>query len=127
METVDFITLESRDDLIVSFAIGGEYPGDVISLTLLRMPKYEFCLGPDERGVKISRDDLPESEEDMLAAIRWEGTKVSLLTTEGRRYELDVHHVDGDEVREAKRILRKMNADPAFRLEIVERPGGHGS
>jgi hypothetical protein len=39
METVDFITLESGDDLIVSFAIGGEYPGDVISLTLLRTPK----------------------------------------------------------------------------------------
>ena len=124
MEPVDFITLESGDDLIVSFAIAGGYPGDVISLTLLRTPKYELFLDPDERGVNISRDDLLESEEDMLAAIRWEGTTVSLLTTEGRKYELDVHRVRDEEIREARRILGKMNADRSFRMEIVEQPGG---
>lgn len=123
MEPVDFITLESGDDLIVSFAIAGGYPGDVISLTLLRTPKYELFLDPDERGVNISRDDLLESEEDMLAAIRWEGTTVSLLTTEGRKYELDVHRVRDEKIREAKRILGKMNADRSFRMEIVEQPG----
>ena len=38
METVNFITTEIGDDLIVSFAVAGDDPVDVISLTLLRTP-----------------------------------------------------------------------------------------
>ena len=55
MHRVDFITTERGDDLIVSFAIvAGDFPGDILSLTLLRTPKYEFILDPDERGVSVS-------------------------------------------------------------------------
>ncbi len=53
MYPVNFITTQQGDDLIVSFAVAGNFPGDVLSLTLLRTPKYEFILDPDERGVTI--------------------------------------------------------------------------
>jgi len=120
METVEFITTESGDDLIVSFAIAGRNdPVDVISLTLLRLPKYEFIREPDERGVHISRDDVLESDEDMLESIRWEGTTVRIATRDGRRYALDVRRVSDDEARQAKEILGAMNADHAFKLEVV--------
>jgi hypothetical protein len=124
METVDFITTESGDDLIVSFAIAGGCPGDVISLTLLRTPKYEFILDPGERGVNISREDILESEEDMLESIRWEGAIVRIATADGRRYELDVRRVEREEAREAKRILGTMNADHSFRMEIIQQEAG---
>ena len=55
MHRVNFITTEQKDDLIASFAVAaGDFPGDILSLTLLRTPKYEFVLGPDERGVSVS-------------------------------------------------------------------------
>ena len=49
-EVVAFITIEEGDDLIVSFAIADEEPGEIVSLTLLRTPKYEFILPTDERS-----------------------------------------------------------------------------
>ena len=44
MDHVDFITTETGDDLIVSFAICGDESGEVRSLTLFRTPKYEFIM-----------------------------------------------------------------------------------
>jgi hypothetical protein len=126
METVDFITTESGDDLIVSFAIAGDCAGDVISLTLLRTPKYEFILDPDERGVNISRDDVLGSEEDMLKSIRWEDTIVRIATRDDRYYVLDVRRVCDDEVQEAKRILGKMNVDHSFEMKLIEQQDGRG-
>jgi len=123
MEFADFLTLEDRVDLIVSFAISGEVPEDVISLTLLRTPKYEPLLPPEERGVWISRDDRPKIPRDMLAAVNWQGDTVVLVSTSGQRYEVDVHRVDKEEIREAKRILSKMNADGCFRMNM-QRQGG---
>jgi hypothetical protein len=119
METVEFITTESGDDLIVSFAIAGRAdPVDVVSLTLLRTPKYEFILEPDERGVSISHEDMLD-DEDMLESIRWEGTTVRIATRAGRRYVLDVRRVSDEDARQAKEILAAMNADHAFKLEVV--------
>jgi hypothetical protein len=121
METVNFITTEIGDDLIVSFAVAGDDPVDVISLTLLRTPKFEFILDSDERGVNISRDDIPEWEQDMLASVHWAGTNVRIGTRFGRHYTLDVRRVSDDEVQQAKQILRRMNVDHAFKLALSER------
>ena len=126
MEAVDFITTETGTDLIVSFAIPGREPGDVISLTLLRTPKSESLVEPAKRGVSISRDDVPESEGDMLRALRWENTVVIMSTSGGRRYEVDVSHVENEEILEAKRVLGMMNADGSFKLGIIE-PGSGGN
>ena len=133
METVNFITTEFGDDLIVSFAIPRGYPGECISLTLLRTPKYECFLEPHERGVNVSRNDLLEPQNitlepqcNILEAIRWEGTTVRIATRKGRDYELDVRRVGDDEVREAKKVLGAMNADHAFKMEIIEPEDGRG-
>ena len=68
MEIVDFITVESGDDLIVSFAIRGAEPNEIRSLTLLRTPKYEILLDDSERGVNVSDDDGEEGD-DFLEAV----------------------------------------------------------
>jgi hypothetical protein len=114
MYRVNFITTEEGDDLIVSFAIPGDFPGDVLSLTLLRTPKYEFILDPDERGVSISWEE-DEDERELLLGVECYGDKVKLYTTK-REFILDVSRVDDQELRRMRKVLQKMNFDKAIRL-----------
>ena len=117
MYRVDFITTERGDDLIVSFAIaGGDLPGDILSLTLLRTPKYEFILDPDERGVSVSwEEDEDEEENELLLAVERSGDLVKLKTTT-REFLLDVSHVDDDDLRRMRKVFHKMNFDMAIQL-----------
>jgi len=116
MERVAFITTEGGDDLIVSFTLSQAESGEIRSLILLRTPKYELLLDQSERGVSFS-DEAFWEEEDWLRSIEMSGEVVHLRTTM-REYALDVRGVDERELKEAKRILRKMNFDDAFVLRI---------
>jgi len=119
MKNVSFITTEEGDDLIVSFAIQGTDPYDVKSLTLLRTPQYEFILDDAERGVNVSFDDYPDDEVDLLEAGEIERHLVRLVTSL-RQYTLNVQDVDYEEMKQAKRVLKKMNFDERFGLRMVE-------
>lgn len=115
MYRVNFITTEQKDDLIVSFAIAtGDFPGDILSLTLLRTPKYEFILDPDERGVSVSWEE-DEDEQELLLGIEHSGDIVKLNTTR-REFALDVSHVEDAELKRMRKVLQKMNFDKAIRL-----------
>lgn len=118
MECVSFITVQSGDDLILSFAILDADPSDVKSLTLLRTPKYEFFLDDAERGVNVSYDDYPDDEDDLLEEVYIDGHAVR-ITTSHRSYTLDVRDVDRKTMGEAKKILGRMNFDNRFKLQIV--------
>ena len=80
MEQVEFITTESGDDLIVSFAIGRTDPGEIRSLTLMRTPKYEFALDDSERGVSVSDEDRDEDDSDLLEEIEFIGDGVRIAS-----------------------------------------------
>jgi len=115
MHRVDFITTERGDDLIVSFAIAaGDFPGDVLSLTLLRTPKYEFILDPDERGVSVSWEE-DEDGNELLLGVERSGDVVKLKTTT-RQFLLDVSHVEDDDLRRMRKVFHKMNFDGAVQL-----------
>lgn len=118
MENASFITTEDRDDLIVSFAIPVDEPGDVKSLTLLRTAKYEFILDESERGVRVFFDDFPDDENELLDQVAIEGDVVT-ITTNYRTYTVSIADVDDREIHQSKRILKKMNFDGRFRLKIV--------
>ena len=106
-EVVDFITTEDGVDLIVSFAIGTGVPGDVVSLTLLRTPKFEFALPEDERGVSVSHESFPQREGlEHLQRIKVAPPVVSIATTHSL-YELDVSKVDSTELGAAQQILER--------------------
>lgn len=117
MYRVNFITTDQKDDLIVSFAIAGDFPADVLSLTLLRTPKYEFILGPDERGVSVSWEE-DEDESELLLAVECSRDAVKLNTTR-REFTLDVSHVDGGDLSRMRKVLQKMNFDRAIKLTRV--------
>jgi hypothetical protein len=118
MYRVNFITTEKGDDLIVSFAVAaGDFPGDILSLTLLRTPKYEFILDPDERGVSVSWEE-DEDESELLLAVERSKDIVKLETTR-REFTLDVSHVDDDDLRRMRNVLQKMNFDRVIKLTGV--------
>ena len=118
-EVVDFITTEDGDDLIVSFAIATQVPGDVVSLTLIRTPKFEFALPDDERGVSVSHESFPQRDGlEHLQRIRVAPPVVSIATTH-RRYELDVSKVDDGELGSAQRVLERMNFDNRLVLRLA--------
>jgi len=118
MHRVNFITTEKGDDLIVSFAVAtGDFPGDILSLTLLRTPKYEFILDPDERGVSVSWEG-DEGESELLLAVECSKDVVKLNTTR-RELTLDVSHVDDDDLSRMRNVLHKMNFDRAIKLTGV--------
>ena len=117
-EVVEFITTESGNDLIVSFAIAGNEPGHVISLTLIRTPKFEFVLPEDEKGVSVSHESFPVDEGmERLQRIRVAPPVVSISTTR-TRYELDVSKVDPGQLLTVQAVLERMNFDNCFILRL---------
>jgi len=54
------------DDLIVSFAVDDETPGEVLSVILVRTPKFEHLLEPAERGVRVSHERYPDADDEYL-------------------------------------------------------------
>jgi hypothetical protein len=118
MHRVSFITTEQGDDLVMAFAITtGDSSGDVVSLILLRTPKYELFLDPEERGVNVSweKDDI---EDELLLAVEMSGGVVKLKTTK-RKLILDVSKVKDDDLSGMRKVLHRMNFDATMKLEGV--------
>ena len=119
MERVFLMNNQEGDDLIVSFAIEDTEPEETKSLILLRTPKYESVFEDHERGVSVSYDEQPDSEadEDLLIRICIVQNMVTVVS-KYHRYELDVSSVDRAKLADACKILRQMNFDSKFILEI---------
>lgn len=118
VEVVSFLTLQEDDDLIVSFAIADDEPGEVVSLTLLRTPKYEGLLPAEERGVHVSHEaDLKDDEDDRLRRFTLRGS-IATIQTARTQYRLDVSDVGRESLLAAQRILKKMNFDQAFHFDL---------
>ena len=116
MRTVSFIHTESKDDLIVSFALClADDPTDVESLTLLRT-KYEVFLEERERGVKVSFE-LEEKGLLKEVAFHRDAATVHVRTSECS-FELDLRSVERVEIKDMLKVLKLMNFDG--RLEISE-------
>jgi hypothetical protein len=117
MERVDFVTVESGNDLIVSFVIGRTDPDEIRSLILMRTPKHESILDDSERGVSVSDDDRDEDDGDLLKEIEFRGDEVRIVSRNAD-YQLDCSRVDAEELEDAKKTLQAMNFDSRFRFQV---------
>ena len=77
-----------------------------------------MCSEDHERGVNVSHEDKPDIEDDLLRRISLAPDVVTIDSTYNR-YELDVSRVDKKELEKASMILRRMNFDDRFTLEVV--------
>ena len=116
MERVDFVSVETGDDLSVSFVMRRPMdPGEIRSLILSRTPKYEFALDDSERGVSVSDEDRDEDDSDLLERIEFEGDEVR-IASRNADYQLDCSKVDAEELEDAKKTLHAMNFDRRFKI-----------
>lgn len=117
MRTVSFIHTETKDDLIVSFALCvGDDPTDVDSLTLLRTPKYEVFLEERERGVKVS---LELEEKGLLKEVAFDrNAAVVHLTTSECSFDVDVRTVESGEIKDMLKVLELMNFDGRLAISL---------
>ncbi|MBV8415186.1 MAG: hypothetical protein JO251_08250 [Verrucomicrobia bacterium] len=121
-ELVAFITAQTGDDLVISFAVcQPDDPTDIESLTILRTPKYEAFLDEWERGASVSFDrDLEGDETVLLREVVYAlDDKCITLRTDRRTYKLDVRKVDPNELSVMCRVFRKMNFDSSIQLSGV--------
>jgi len=119
METVSFISIEDDPpDLILSFAVWQPELDDIRSLILMRTTEYELFLDEAERGVKFSDEAWLNDEEDMLKKIEFGDDFVRIITNH-HQFELDLRKVDKEEIEQAKTILKRMNFDNCFEIQIV--------
>ena len=119
-ELVSFITIDDEGtDLLVAFALESEDPDEVTSVILMRAPEQERLLPDAERGVRVSHELDPETEDDYLVRLRMTRDRVEIETT-GRAYVLDISRADPEELRGARELLRRMNFDNGFELDLGE-------
>ena len=109
-QPVPFLTVEDEDDWVVSFALGHLGAN---RLTLMRAPRLEFMLQPEQRGVSVGAE--AGQRPSLLVAVQWGARSVDVVSTE-RRYSLDISKVDGNTLAAALRVLGKMNFDQRFQL-----------
>ena len=116
MYKMPFITTEDEHpDMIVSFALG---PSAEKSLTLLRTPKYESILDESERGVSVGTGSNDGLTRELLTHFYWlQGQAV--VTSSRREYRLDLSAVDPEEIRDAKKLLKRMNFDNRFSIHAA--------
>jgi hypothetical protein len=88
---------ETTPDLIVSFAlVPPNDPFGIENLILIRTPKYEGTLPPEEQGVSVSFDGNDDDEKGFLRAFKLNGNEAHAYT--------DTHHYSLN--------LRKVELDP---------------
>jgi hypothetical protein len=122
LELVAFITAQTGDDLVISFAVcKPDDPTDIESLTILRTPKYEAFLDEWERGASVSFDrDLEGDERVLLREVVYASDdKCITLCTDHHTYKLDVRKVDPSELSAMCGVFRKMNFDSSIQLTGV--------
>jgi FMN phosphatase YigB (HAD superfamily) len=120
-EPVAFVSLETGDDLIVSFFVySSEDPTEGRSITLLRDVKWERLLPDEERGVKVS--DEADTEEDwqdnFLVEVRV-GSKALELTSSRYKRKLDLKRLSNADRKAMTKVLKRMNFDRRFRLKVA--------
>ncbi len=119
MELVSFISVEDEPpDLILSFAIWQPEFDEIRSLILMRTPEYEVFLDESECGEKVSDEDWIDDEDDMLDKIEFGADFVS-ITTNNHRFELNLQKIEHEEIEQAKAILKKMNFDNCFEIQLI--------
>ena len=121
-EPVAFVSLESEDEFIVSFFVTRrDDPSVGRSIILLRDRKWGHLLPESERGVNVSDEMVPGEEEwhdNFLERIRVSQAAVELKCTHFER-KLDLSRIEKSDLEAMKRLLKVMNFDNRFELELA--------
>ena len=115
MDAVNFITIETGDDLILSFSFDEGTRFGVDGFIVQRTPKFELILKPDERGPSVDWTD--DDERILIKKINVTPREVLIETTR-EKHIFDLSNISGEEYSGMVSVLKKMNFDNVFDLKI---------
>ncbi|HEX3044263.1 MAG TPA: SEC-C metal-binding domain-containing protein [Bacillota bacterium] len=115
IDTVNFIHTEDSDDLVVSFSFDEGTEFGIDGFTIHRCLKYEFILKPYERGPAVGW--TADDEIILVKSVKINPRQVEITTTRAR-YRFDLTKVSIEDYQATLRVLKKMNIDGAYKLEI---------
>lgn len=119
MHRISFIDCESGTDLIVAFAVADQdSPSQVQSLIAMRTPKFERFLDEWERGATVSFDlDPVDDGRSLLRKVSFdEAAETIELQCDKQTYELSIRQIDKAEIKNMRKIFRKMNFDSSIEM-----------
>jgi len=120
MDIVSFMDIEETDkDLIISFALDiGE--GYIKTLLLHRTLFCEFIMPEEERGTKVSLEDLDIAEEHMntLEYVTFD-EKIMKITARFSSHEINLRKLKLEEIDQIKESLIKHNFDDRFEIKFI--------
>lgn len=122
MHRVLFIDCESGTDLIVAFAVvDRDDPSQVESLIAMRTPKFERFLEEWERGATVSFALEPgDDSRSLLRKVSFdEADETIKLQCDKGTYELSTRQVGKTEIKNMRKIFRKMNFDSSIEMSGI--------
>jgi hypothetical protein len=113
MDTVNFLTIDTGDDLTLSFSFEEDTKYGVDGFAIFRTPKFEFTIDRHERGPFIEWTD-----DDVIILLRefsYDRNTVEIIYDGGKEL-FDISEIRDEEFKQMIVVLKKMNFDNAFRL-----------
>ena len=120
-EPVAFISVETSDDFILSFFVTQPNdPMDGRSIILMRDRKWEHLIPDGERRVKVTDENRHDDEwqDNFLEQIQLDESRMELKSTLFER-KLDLSRLESSDLKAIRKLLKKMNFDKRFDLEII--------
>ncbi|MBA6287864.1 hypothetical protein [Colwellia sp. MB3u-4] len=120
MDIVSFMDVEeTENDLIISFALDiGE--GYIKTLLLHRTLFCEFIMPEEERGTKVSLEDLDIAEEHMntLECVTFH-EKIIKIKARFSSHEINLRKLQLEEIDQIKESLTHHNYDERFEIKFT--------
>ena len=121
MENASFISSEIGDDYIVSFFVTGSDPvSDDRSIIVLRDKKWEALILEEDKGAKVSDEQLPDSknEGNFLKDIEYSSDSLTIRSV-NFEIQISLRKIAADEISAAIHVLQQMNFDNRFTLRTA--------
>jgi hypothetical protein len=116
MNSVNFATVEDDGtDLVIGLSLEEGTEFGIDGFCIQRTPKFESFLAPHERGPSV--DWTEEDVRITVKSIELNRQSIKIKTTE-KKYAFDLSRINDKEYESIVTILKKMNFDNVFELNI---------
>ena len=118
MNKVIFTHLEHSADIIISLSCDEESTFGVDGFIIIRTPKYEQILRPDERGATVGwegSDDIPVLLDDVYI----NRAELKIMTRgKVRNYHFDLRYISDEEYKALVKHFHLINFDDTIQIEV---------
>ncbi len=114
MDKVNFIQTEAGADIIISLSFDEGTGFGVDGFTMIRTPKFEFVLAPDERGACVNWDEETD-EREIIKEISCRGNEITFVSNM-KSYQFDISKLNTDATNKLWATIDKINFDDSIKI-----------